>query len=191
MSNASSSLAINLLPISRRMRNARSAAMSRWLSVVVLLAVGSYIPAGAMALGSEDDLTVIESRIQRSQEALLRIRSERPSLEAELLQLRNRAVILDAVESGIDWLPLLGAMSEAAHPARFDQIELNLNQSQGRIDIRMVGLVETQSDARALVLRLEQIEPLSGLKMTGTKVAMEREVYRFDIAATVKPDGVR
>jgi len=176
---------INLLPISRQIRNARSMAISRWVSTCVIFAAGAFIPAAALALGSEDDLAPVRARIERNQQGLAKLHAEQPKLGAELVRLTERERLLTIVESGIDWLPLLGAISDAASPARFEQIEMGINEGEERIDIRLVGHVETQSDARELVLRLEQVGPLDDLTLNTSKVTLEREIYQFTIVGRV------
>lgn len=181
---------LNLLPRSRQARQARARAASHWLTAGVLVAVGSFIPAGALALGHGDDLTPIQTRIDRAQSTLARLRSEQPALQAELAALRARSIILDDIGDKIDWLPVLGAIASAAHDARFEQIELRLDASGEQIDLRLIGMVETQSDARALVLRLEDLGIIGDIKLSTTRVTLRQDVYRFDIAGVIAQEGV-
>ncbi len=185
MTQASPMPTLNLLPACRRARSARARLLSAWLTAAVLLAVGSFIPAGALALGTGDDLSSIRSRIQRNRDAVARLQTERPSLERELSTLRERGVLLDRVDDRIDWIPILGGIASAVDSARFEQIELRLSEPGDRIDVRLVGLAETQSDARALVLRLEDLNLIRGITMNTNRVSLERDVYRFDIAGRI------
>ncbi|MEM9373620.1 MAG: hypothetical protein AAGA55_08235 [Planctomycetota bacterium] len=176
---------LNLLPADRQLRRARTAAVARWSTICLLLAVASWIPAGALALTTHDDLTPIRSRIERSRQGLAAIQAERPGLESEIRSLRDRAVMLDQVEQGIDWIPLLGAVAGASYPARFERIEVRTNIARKTIEARFVGLVESQSEARALVLRLENLGVIDDIRLETSRVSLERDLFRFNIDGVI------
>lgn len=181
MNQAQAIPTFNLLPEKRKSRNLRAKAISGWVHICLLVGVGSFIPAGALALSSTDDLAPIASQIERNEKILAGIQAERPGLELAMVALQKRALILDQIEARVDWTPLLGTLANASAPARFDQIELGMNQQQSRIDIRLLGFVETQSEARSLVLRLEELGLIENIRINTTKMTFAQDVYRFDL----------
>jgi hypothetical protein len=183
---------IDLLPAWRRHKRARRAAVSRWITACVLVAVGSLAPAGAMALSDPSSGPEVAERIARSERSIGQLKAEQPVLRRELATLQRTAALLGAIEDRPDWRPLLHAITEAAGPARFERIETALvRDGVPEIRVTVLVLVEGQPEARAMVLRFEELGLFDEVALSSsTRVAVaQTEVVRCEITARLRLGG--
>lgn len=185
---------IDLLPAWRRHRRARRTAVTRWITACVLVAVASLAPAGAKALSGPSAGPEVADRIARSERSIEQLKAEQPTLRRELATLQRTAALLDAVEDRPDWRPLLHAVSRAAGPARFERIEAVLvREGPPQIRVSVLALVEGQPEARAMVLRFEELGLFDEVVLTSsTRVAVaQTDVVRCEVTARVLLGGKR
>jgi hypothetical protein len=164
-------------------------AVSRWITACVLVAVGSLAPAGAMALSGASAGPEIGDRIDRSERSIEQLRAEQPVLRRELATLQRTANLLTAIEDRPDWRPLLHAVTEAAGPARFERIEAALVREGGpNIRVSVLALVEDLQEARAMVLRFEDLGLFDDVVLgSPTRVPVgQTEVVRCEITARLR-----
>lgn len=180
---------IDLLPAARRVRYARRAAVSGWIIAVILVAMLSLAPAGAMALASSAGVAGVAERTARSERTLNQLVAEKPRLETELADLRRTDAVLRAVEDRVDWRPMLAALAEAAGSARFERTEFRLDRDAARVEVKVVALVESLTDARAFVLRIEELGVFDTVTLqSNARVGLPNtEVVRVEIIAQVSP----
>lgn len=176
--------AINLLPTPRRVRRARKRAVTGWITASVIVAVGSLAPAGAMALASGDGAAEIVDRTRRAERSLEQLNQEEPLLRRRIAELQRTDRVLKAVEDRADWRPLLHALSESAGGARFERIEAGFTQD-GEVRTSIIALVESLTEARALILRLESCGVFDTVTLSSpTRVQLaSAEVVRCEIDA--------
>lgn len=180
---------IDLLPAWRRHQRARRTVVSRWITICVLVAVGSLAPAGARALSGPSPGPEVADRIARSERSIEQLKAEQPVLRRELAGLQRTSALLGAIEDRPDWRPLLHAITQAAAPARFERIETALvRDGSPEIRVTMLTLVGDQSEARAMILRFEELGLFDEVRLTSsTRVALaQAEVVRCEISARMR-----
>lgn len=181
----------NLLPQARRMAVERRVALTRWSAAALTITGVMLAPAGALALGTIGHADTESGRVQRTEQSIERITIQRPQLEKELLRLKQTERVLNEVDDRVDWRPILGAISVSCKPARYDRIEARLVRDKQFVEIRIIGLVETLTEARDLTLRLERSGIFSDVVLVGTtRVGLaNQEVVRFELTAVVRLVG--
>lgn len=180
---------IDLLPTWRRHKRARQVAVTRWITACVLVGIGSLAPAGAMALSGQSSGPEVADRIARSERSIEQLKAEQPILRRELSSLQRTVALLSAIEDRPDWRPLLHAITQAAGEARFERIETTLvREGSPEIRVTMLALVEGQPEARAMVLRFEELGLFDEVRLnSSTRVALSQtEVVRCEISARVR-----
>jgi hypothetical protein len=177
---------IDLLPQWRRQRRARRRVISRWITACTLVGVASLAPAGAAAFAGHASGPGVGDRIARSERSIAHLQGEQPVLRRELAALQRTSVLLNAIQDRPDWRPLLHALTHAAGPARFERIETAIvKDGVPELRVTVTALVESQSEARAMVLRFEELAIFDEVKLisaTRTAVA-QTEVVRCEISA--------
>jgi hypothetical protein len=185
---------INLIPLERRIRRARRIAVSRWVGASVLVVIGAMAPAGALALTASPERADVGDRMARSERAVAQFRAEEPRLRAELADLTRTDALLRAVADRPDWRPLLHAIASASGDARFERVEAGIPaENTQEVRVRLLALVESQTEARAFVLRLESLGLFDEVKLAGTGPVplANREVIRCEISARFRLGGPR
>ncbi|MCC5822595.1 MAG: hypothetical protein LAT64_03350 [Phycisphaerales bacterium] len=177
---------INLLPLARRVRRARHRVIAGWFTAGVLVAIGAMAPAGAMALATGSGAAEIEDRTRRAERSIEQLQAEEPRLRRRIADLQQTDRVLKAVEDRADWRPLLHALSAASNGARFERIESRIT-SEGRTEVRtqIIALVDSLTEARAFVLRLEESGVFDSVTLTNSSRVQltNAEVVRCEIDA--------
>lgn len=177
---------INLIPMQRRVRRARRVAIGRWLMACGLVALASLAPAGAMAMAAGSRPVDVGDRVARAERAIAQLKADEPELKKQLAELQRIDTLLRVVEDRPAWLPLFNALSSVSEGARFERIEAGLSKGPNpEVNLHFSVLVESQTDGRDFVLRLESLGLFDSVSLrTSGRVALpEAEVVRCEIVA--------
>lgn len=184
---------INLLPATRRLARRRQRIAARWLIAVVLISAGTFSPAGAMALGAGSPREETAQRTARAARSLDELRAAEPRLRQKLAELRAQERVIAAVEDRPDWRPVLHAVASVAHGARFDRIDCRIVPGQPpELVVIVTAMVESQTEARRLVLRIEGLGIFESVVLSSENRASlpGGEFVRCEIASRFKLKGV-
>ncbi len=183
---------INLLPIPRRIRRARRRAVSRWSVACAVVGVVSMAPAASLAFAGPRGGDDVADRIARAQRGLDQLRAEEPALRQRVATLTQTETVLKVVEDRPDWRPFLHALADLADGARFERVEFRVGrEAEPEIRMTAVALVESQTQARALVLRLEDAGIFKSVRLhasTGVTLA-NADVVRCEIHGSMPIAG--
>lgn len=185
-------VSINLLPASRRIARLRQRAAGRWLTAGVLIAAGTFGPAGAMALGAGSTPDETEQRIARAARSLDDLNAAEPRLRQRLAALNAQERVIGAVEDRPDWRPVLHAVASVAQGARFERIDCRIVPGQPpELVVVLTAMVESQTEARRLVLRIEGLGIFETVVLSSENRAAlpGGEFVRCEIASRVKLKG--
>lgn len=180
----------NLLPLPRRVKRAQRRAMCRWVIGCAVVAMVSIAPAAATAMAEKSDSEEMATRIARAERAIAQMKKEEIEARTTIARLQSRSALLTVVGDRPDWRPLLHTIAAAGDDARFERIDARFaRDSTGEVQVSMMVLLGSQTEARSFVLRLEDLGVFDTVMLRSTSSVMDTGMVRCEVLATVSITG--